>query len=55
MATGLIEIMFNLRNALLHGEINPNGDANKVYGAAYHLLRRVIECLEERSFPWLAK
>lgn len=42
---GLIEILFNLRNALLHGEINPNGDANKVYGAAYHILRSVIECL----------
>lgn len=45
IAIGLIEILFNLRNALFHGEINPNGDANKVYGAAYHLLRRVIECL----------
>lgn len=42
---GLIEVLFNLRNALLHGEINPNGDANKVYGAAYQILRCVIECL----------
>lgn len=45
VACGLIEVLFNLRNALFHGEINPNDDANKVYGAAYHLLRRVIECL----------
>ena len=45
VAQGLIEVLYNLRNALFHGEINPNGDANKVYGAAYHLLRRVIECL----------
>ena len=42
---GLIEVLYNLRNALFHGEINPNGDANKVYGAAYHILRSVIECL----------
>ena len=42
---GLIEVLYNLRNALFHGEINPNGDANKVYGAAYHILRCVIECL----------
>jgi len=45
VAQGLIEVLYNLRNALFHGEINPNGDANKVYGAAYRLLRRVIECL----------
>lgn len=45
VSQGLIEVFYNLRNALFHGEINPNKDANKVYGAAYHLLRRVIECL----------
>lgn len=45
VAQGLIEVLYNLRNALFHGEIIPNDDANKVYGAAYHLLRRVIECL----------
>lgn len=45
VAQGLIEVLYNLRNALFHGEINPNGDANKVYGAAYHILRSVIECL----------
>ena len=45
LSYGLIEIFYNLRNALFHGEITPNDDANKVYGAAYHLLRRVIECL----------
>lgn len=45
VAQGLISVFYKLRNALFHGEINPNDDANKVYGAAYHLLRRVIECL----------
>lgn len=45
VSQGLVEVFYNLRNALFHGEINPNKDANKVYGAAYHLLRRVIECL----------
>lgn len=42
---GLIEVLFNLRNSLFHGEINPNSDANKVYGAAYHILRQLIEFL----------
>jgi len=45
VAQGLIEVLYNLRNALFHGEINPNEEANKVYGAAYHILRCVIECL----------
>lgn len=45
VAQGIIEVLYNLRNALFHGEITPNADANKVYGAAYHILRRLIECL----------
>lgn len=45
VSCGVVEVFYNLRNALFHGEINPNDDANKVYGAAYHLLRRVIEVL----------
>ena len=45
LSQGIIEIFYNLRNTLFHGEVNPKGDAQKVYGAAYHLLRQVIEVL----------
>ncbi len=45
LAKGLIEIIYNLRCSLFHGEIVPNKDANQVYGAAYRILYTLIQSL----------
>lgn len=45
LCKGLIEILYNLRNSLLHGEIIPNAGANEVYKIAYHIMRTLIEAL----------
>lgn len=45
LAKGLIEILYNLRCSLFHGEIVPNKDANQVYGAAYRILYALIQSL----------
>ncbi len=45
IAKGLIEIIYNMRNSLFHGELIPNKEANKIYGAAYKILRELIEAL----------
>ncbi len=45
LAQGLIEILYNLRCSLFHGEIMPNKEANQVYGAAYRILYTLIQSL----------
>lgn len=45
LASGLIEILYSLRNALFHGVIDPNKDANKVYGAAYQIMHTLVGAL----------
>lgn len=45
IAKGLIEVLYKMRNTLFHGELIPNKDANKTYGAAYKILRELIEAL----------
>lgn len=45
IAKGLIEVLYNLRNSLFHGELIPNKEANKIYGAAYKILRELIDAL----------
>lgn len=45
IAKGIIEILYNLRNSLFHGELIPNEDANRVYGAAYRILFELIQPL----------
>lgn len=45
LAKGLIEIIYNLRCSLFHGEIVPNKEANQVYGAAYRILYILIQSL----------
>ena len=45
VAQGLIEILYNLRNTLFHGELDPNEYTNRIYGAAYKILRELIEAL----------
>lgn len=45
LAKGLVEIVYNLRNSLFHGELIPNKEANQVYGAAYRILYLLIQSL----------
>lgn len=45
LSAGVIEVLYTMRNALFHGIINPTHDANRAYGAAYHVLRTLIASL----------
>ena len=42
IARGLIEILYQLRNALFHGEITPNQEVQTVYQPAYLVLKQII-------------
>lgn len=39
----LIEILYQMRNVLFHGELVPNLEAQKAYNSAFHLLRIILE------------
>ena len=43
--TGLIEIIYGMRNALLHGEIHPNEQAFRAYEHAYRIILQFLDCL----------
>jgi len=45
LAAGIIEILYSLRNGLFHGIVDPNKEANRVYGAAYQVLHKLIAAL----------
>lgn len=42
IARAIIEILYQLRNALFHGEITPNSEVQSVYQTAYLVLKRII-------------
>ena len=42
IARALIEILYQLRNTLFHGEITPTQQIQKVYEPAYLILKRII-------------
>ena len=39
---GFIEIIYLLRNALFHSEVEPNNEVMKVYKFAYFILRKIV-------------
>lgn len=45
IAKGLIEVLYNLRNALFHGEISPSDEVQKVYKEAYYVLYPLLKSL----------
>ena len=45
LAKGLIEIIYNMRNSLFHGELIPDKEANATYGAAYKIMRILIDAI----------
>lgn len=42
ISRAIIEILYQLRNALFHGEITPNSETQKVYKPAYLILESII-------------
>lgn len=42
----IIEMLYCLRNLLFHGELTPSPGANKVYEAAYRILKQIVEGLK---------
>lgn len=46
IAQGIIEILYNLRCVLFHGEIQPNKDNLKIYEPAFYMLRLLIKSLD---------
>lgn len=45
IAKGLMEIIYNMRNSLFHGELIPDKEANMTYGAAYKIMRTLIDAI----------
>jgi hypothetical protein len=41
----LIEVIYSMRNALLHGELQPTEQAFAAYEAAYRIVMRFLDCL----------
>jgi hypothetical protein len=46
LAQGIIEILYNLRCILFHGEVNPSKDNLKIYEPAFYMLRLLIKSIE---------
>lgn len=42
---GLIEVLYAMRNAVLHGELQPEADALACYEPAYRIIQRMLDCL----------
>lgn len=43
IAKGCIKTLYNLRNILFHGEIEPNNSNKPIYEHGYHLLRLILK------------
>ena len=44
---GMVEIVYAMRNALLHGEIQPSEDVLEVYEPAYRIVMRFLDCIRD--------
>lgn len=42
--SALVDVIYNLRNALFHGSITPNDQHNEIYEPAYHIVMRFVKC-----------
>lgn len=45
--SGLVEIIYAMRNALLHGEIQPTPDVLELYEPAYRIIMRLLDCVQD--------
>lgn len=44
---GIIEVIYAMRNALLHGELQPDGQMLACYDPAYRIIMHFLECLRD--------
>jgi hypothetical protein len=42
--SALVDVIYNLRNALFHGSITPTELHNAIYEPAYHIVMRLVQC-----------
>jgi hypothetical protein len=42
---GVVEVVYQMRNSLFHGELIPTKEAISCYEPAYRLVRRFLECV----------
>jgi hypothetical protein len=42
--SAIVDVTYNLRNALFHGSITPNEQHNEIYEPAYHIVMRFVQC-----------
>lgn len=42
--SALVDVIYNLRNALFHGSITPNEQHNEIYEPVYHIVMRLVRC-----------
>ncbi|MDZ7595148.1 MAG: hypothetical protein U0932_10910 [Thiobacillus sp.] len=42
--SAMVDVIYNLRNALFHGAITPNETHNAIYEPAYHIVMRCVRC-----------
>lgn len=42
--SAMVDVIYNLRNALFHGAITPNETNNAIYEPAYHIVMRCVRC-----------
>lgn len=42
--SAMVDVIYNLRNALFHGSITPNETHNAIYEPAYHIVMRLVRC-----------
>lgn len=44
---GIVEVIYSMRNALLHGEIQPSPDVLELYEPAYRIVMRFLDCIRD--------
>lgn len=40
----LVDVVYNLRNALFHGSITPTTQHREIYESAYHVAMQFVKC-----------
>ena len=46
LLAGLVETLYAMRNALLHGEVDPDGQVLACYEAAYRIVMSFLNCVK---------
>ena len=46
LLSGLVETIYAMRNALLHGEVNPDARVLACYEPAYRIVMQFLDCIQ---------